>query len=151
MCLLGLDALLSDFGLDPAAKTDVVSRARTAYGREQREDASFRRGLGERHRKVGREVSSLLTVQPEDDHPLAPGVAVLRQRSERLGPVVADMRDREREARLSTGLGEMAGSFMHMHAIRMFRGAAKRHEIVLYELLLRAYAERVRRSAVIVT
>jgi hypothetical protein len=35
---------------------------------------------------------------------------------------------------------------MHMHAIRMLRTAAKRHEIVIYELLLRSYLERERRS-----
>ena len=35
---------------------------------------------------------------------------------------------------------------MHMHAIRALRSAAKRHEIVMYEMLLRGYLERARRS-----
>jgi len=144
--LIGLDTLLSDFGFDLGHKQEVVRRARQAYGVEQREDTALRHALGDRHRTFGREVASLLAVRPDDDHPLAPGVAVLRRRSERLAPIVAELRGRERDGRLFPGLAESAGSFMHMHAIRMLRTAAKRHEIVIYELLLRSYLERERRS-----
>ena len=144
--LVGLDTLLSDFGFDLSQKQEVVRRARHAYGVEQREGTALRHALGERHRKYGREIAALLAVQPDDDHPLAPGVAVLRRRSERLAPIVAELRARERDGRLSPGLAELAGSFMHMHAIRALRAAAKRHEIVMYEMLLRGYLERARRS-----
>jgi len=145
--LVGLDTLLSDFGFDLAHKQEVVTRARQAYGVEQREDTALRHALGDRHRKFGREIASLLTVQPDEDHPLAPGVAVLRRRSERFAPIVAELRARERDGRLSPGLTALAGSVMHMHAIRALRSAAKRHEIVIYELLLRSYLERARRTA----
>ena len=147
ICLLGLDALLTDFGFDLARKQAVVARVRRAYGVEQREDTALRRAMGERHRQVGREAAAMLMVPPEGDHPLAPGVEVLKRRSEELAPIVAEMRAREEAGRLSPGLAAMASSFMHMHAIRMFRGSAKRHEIVLYELLSRAYLERARRAA----
>ena len=148
ICLLGLDALLSDFGFDLAQKHEVVAGARKAYGVGQREDAALRHALGERHRKVGREIASLLLLQPDDEHPIAPGVAVLRRRSERLAPIVAELRAREHAGRLSPGLAELAPSYMHMHAIRIFRAAAKRHEIVMYEILARLYRQRARRASV---
>ena len=69
-------------------------------------------------------------------------MAVLRERSTRLAPIVGELQARERDGRLAPGLAELASSFMHMHAIRVFRGAAKRNELVLYELLSRAYTER---------
>jgi len=140
--LVGLDTLLSDFGFDLSQKQEIVRRARHAYGVEQREDTVLRHALGDRHRIFGREIATLLSVQPDEDHSLAPGVAVLRRRSERLAPIVAELRARERDGRLSPGVTELAGSVMHMHAIRALRTAAKRHEIVMYELLLRAYLER---------
>jgi thiopeptide-type bacteriocin biosynthesis protein len=145
--LVGLDTLLSDFGFDLSQKQEVVRRARHACGVEQREDTALRHALGDRHRKYGREIAALLAVQPDDDHPLAPGVAVLRRRSERLAPIVAELRARERDGRLSPGVTGLAGSVMHMHAIRALRTAAKRHEIVMYEMLLRGYLERARRSS----
>ena len=149
--VIGLDALLSDFGFGLATKQAVVRRVRQAYGVEQREDSALRHALGDRHRTHGREIGALLAVGPDDDHPLAPGVAVLRRRSERLAPIVAELCARERDGRLTPGVAVLAGSFMHMHAIRVLRSAAKRNEIVIYELLLRAYAERAWRSAEIAT
>jgi thiopeptide-type bacteriocin biosynthesis protein len=151
MCLLGLDTLLSDFGFAIEQKHDIIARTRRAYGIEQREDTALRRALGERHRKVGRDVRSLLARPLDDDHPLGAGVEALRERSERVGPIVAELQARERDGRLSTALDVLVQSVLHMHAVRMFRAAVRRNEIVLYELLLRFYRAQVSRSVKIVT
>jgi len=59
--------------------------------------------------------------------------------------------ERLREQALEALLAIAEALSTHMHAIRLLRGAAKQHEIVLYELLLRAYAERARRTAGVAT
>jgi thiopeptide-type bacteriocin biosynthesis protein len=151
MCLLGLDTLLSDFGFTLEQKHEMIARARRAYGIEQGEDAALRRALGERHRLVGRGVRSLLSGTLDDDHPLAAGVAVLRERSARMAPIVAQLQARERDGRLSTALDALAHSLLHMHAVRMLRAAARRNEIVLYELLMRFYRTRLSGSIEIAT
>jgi hypothetical protein len=86
----------------------------------------------------------LLTAQTEDDHPHALGVEVLKRRSARRAPIVDDLREHERAGRLSPGLAGLALSFMHMPTIRICPAAARKHEIVLYEILSRFYREQVR-------
>jgi class I lanthipeptide synthase len=151
MCLLGLDTLLSDFGFALAQKHDIIARARGAYGVEQREDAALRRALGERHRKVRGEVWSLLSGPLAQDHPLAAGVDVLRERSGRAAPIVVELRAREHDGRLSIALDALVQSVLHMHAVRMFRAAVRRNEMVLYELLLRFYRAQLSRSVEVET
>jgi thiopeptide-type bacteriocin biosynthesis protein len=146
MCLLGLDTLLSDFGFDLAKKHEIIARARRAYGVEQREVAMLRRALGERHRALGRDVRSLLSAPFDDDHPHAAGVEVLRERSARSAPIVAELQKLERDGRLATALDALAQSLMHMHAVRMLRAAVRRNEIVLYDLLLRFYRTQLAQS-----
>jgi hypothetical protein len=40
----------------------------------------------------------------------------------------------------------MLASFLHMHAVRMFRADNREHEVVLYDLLQRSYESEIARA-----
>jgi thiopeptide-type bacteriocin biosynthesis protein len=146
LTLLGMDLLLADLGLSLEARTAVVERAREAFGQEFRVTAAFERQLGERFRQERGALEALLAGTSSEEDPWAAGVEVLRERSARLVPVATALREAERAGRLSASLAELAPSYLHMHANRMLRSAARAQELVLYDFLGRLYRSRLARS-----
>jgi thiopeptide-type bacteriocin biosynthesis protein len=131
MALAGADALMGDLGLDEAQRRDLMHGLRSAFGREFRVDARLARALGER---LGRERAALEDLlEAGDDHPLAPGLEVLRRRSARIAP-------------LGPAPLDVAASHVHMHCNRMMRSAPRAHELVLYDFLARLYESRAARA-----
>ena len=70
---------------------------------------------------------------------LAPGVEILRRRSERIAPIIDELKVCEKTGRLSIPIVELAPSYLHMHANRLLRSAQRAHEAVLYDFLARLY------------
>jgi hypothetical protein len=63
--------------------------------------------------------------------------------------VIDELRWLAQVGRLSTPISDLAASFAHMHVNRLLRSAHRAQELVLYELLDRAYSARAgRRSEV---
>ena len=127
--LLGAERLLVDLGLDGPARAAIAERMRDAFAREHRADPALRRALGDRARRERHALQSLLDVPADADHPLAPGIAVLDARSDRVAPIVTELRA------LGVALDELAVSFVHMWVNRLMRSANRQHEYVLYDLL----------------
>jgi class I lanthipeptide synthase len=146
LALYGIDRLLDDFGLDTERRRVWARWCRDGFVREFDVQGPAKRVLGERYRAERQALEELLELEEGDDHPLAPGVELLRERSRRLTPVVECLCERER--RLSVSLGELLRSYAHMHANRLLRGAHRAQELVLYELLQRVYASRLARAPV---
>src|SRR5439155_6289803 len=109
----GMDTLLGDLGFDPARKREVAAESRAGYAREFGIGGGALRQLGERFRKERGSLESLLGAAPDGEHPLAPGVTILRRRSEQLAPVAEQLREAERTGRLSVPLTELARSYLH--------------------------------------
>jgi thiopeptide-type bacteriocin biosynthesis protein len=143
LALRGMDLLLSDLGLDLEARARVARQARDGFGQEFRSDAELERQLASRFRQERRALDSLLDDQGPADAALAPGLAVLRERSRKLAPLVAELRGLQARGQLSVPLEELAWSFLHMHVNRMSRAAARPQEMALYDLLTRLYSSRV--------
>ncbi len=146
LALYGIDRLLDDFGLDLERKRAWARGCRDGFAREFDVRGQTRRALGERYRAERKALDELLGLEEGDDHPLAPGVQLLRERSWRLAPVVERLRTREQ--RLSVSLDDLLWSYAHMHANRLLRGAYRAQELVLYDLLDRVYTSRLARTAV---
>lgn len=144
--LCGTSMLMTDLGLDEPARIELLRRLRDSFGREHRVDADYARKLGERLRKHRRELETL--VEPGDDVPedLAPGVEALRERSERIRPMVAQIHSLEDAGRLSTSRASLAASFVHMYMNRLTRSAPRLHELAVYDFLLRLYESRAARA-----
>jgi thiopeptide-type bacteriocin biosynthesis protein len=146
LAFCGIDRLLDDFGLDLERKRVWARGRRDSFAREFDVGAQTRRVLGERYRAERKALDELLDLEEGDDHPLAPGIQLLRERSWRLAPLVERLRAREQ--RLSVSLDHVLWSYAHMHANRLLRGAHRAQELVLYDLLDRVYTSRLARTAV---
>jgi hypothetical protein len=70
---------------------------------------------------------------------LAPGIALLHERSRKLAPLARELEARARAGRLSLPIHELARSYIHMFTNRLFRCAALAQELVLYDWLGRLY------------
>ena len=59
--------------------------------------------------------------------------------------MVAELKACEQAGELTLPLAELAPSALHMHANRLLRSAQRAQELVLYELLGRAYSSQAAR------
>jgi thiopeptide-type bacteriocin biosynthesis protein len=147
LAMRGIDLLFDDLGLTLEEKRSVARQAREGFGQEFGIDATFRSRVSQRYRAERTRLEALLDPGPAPPAPLAPGLEALRRRSLQLAPVTAELRRLSAAGRLSTTLADIARSYAHMHVNRLLRSAQRAQELVLYELLGRAYsAQAARRS-----
>ncbi|HVG17758.1 MAG TPA: lantibiotic dehydratase C-terminal domain-containing protein, partial [Blastocatellia bacterium] len=85
-------------------------------------------------------------LDPAPGGPLAPGLAILRHRSERNAPIAAELRRLEAARRLTIPVARLAPSLVHMQVNRLIRSAQRAHELVLYDLLSAVYESRAARA-----
>jgi thiopeptide-type bacteriocin biosynthesis protein len=146
LALCGIDLLLADFGLQLVARREVMLRLREAFAKEFQADAGLQHQLAARYRQERPQVEALLGLAGEAEDPLAAGLAVLRRRSERLAPVVAELKVVEQAGRLSLPWVELTLSYIHMHANRLLHSAQRAQELVLYDFLKRFYESQLARG-----
>lgn len=151
MALVGIDVLWTDLGLDLDARLSLAARSRDSLKHEHnaRDSAEvvLDRALGEKFRKERAGLEALFDPSRHADSDLAPGHEILAERSQRLAPVAAALREMERSGRLGRGINDaLAWDFSHMYANRLLRAAARAQELVLYDFLARIYESRKARA-----
>ncbi|HVF74971.1 MAG TPA: lantibiotic dehydratase [Acidimicrobiales bacterium] len=129
--VFGTDMLLRDFGLDAAARTRFARRMEKAFEHEFRADAALRTAVSARARAERNAVTLLLAATPDSEHALAPGIAVVAERSSRIAPLAAQLHA------LGAPVEQLAESFVHMWLDRLCRSQNRFHEYVTYALLAR--------------
>jgi thiopeptide-type bacteriocin biosynthesis protein len=139
LTLRSVDALLTDFGLESAAKIAMTGALHTNMRNEFRADELIRRRLGAKFRSSRRELESLLLDPPAE---IAIGLSAIRKRSECVRQVVAELATRMDQSSSS----ELAAHFVHMHINRMLRSAQRAQEMVLHDFLNRLYVSLEARS-----
>lgn len=149
LTLRGMHLLLEDLGFDLDTKLAVMKRVRAAFGREFQADTTYlKHQLGEKFRKDRKEKRLEALIDPgrdEENAELQPGFDILRQRSVRSAPVIAELKACEQAGRLSMPLADLAPSYMHMHANRLLRSVQREQELVLYDYLERLYQSQAAR------
>ncbi len=145
LALRGIDLFLEDLQLRTEAKLIVLRKVRTTFAREHRIETKLKKEIGERFRKERKELEALLDPSNETQSPLGPGLEILRRRSERLAPIIMELKACASDSRLSAGLETLAPSYIHMHVNRLLRSEHRAHEVVLYEFLVRLYDSRLAR------
>jgi len=115
------------------------------FAAEFRADALLKRKIGQRLAKERASLRALVDPTTDPGHPLALGFEILRERSEKLAPLIAELHGVRRDGRLTRSIAELASSHVHMHVNRLMRTEQRAHELVLYDFLARLYAEAVRR------
>jgi lantibiotic biosynthesis protein len=146
VALVGIDRMLADFGLDLAARRDMMAELRRAFGNELSVGPELTQHLAQRMRESGDELYDLLTSPISPDHPLAGSMAALDRRSAQLAPIIAELRALESRGELTARLDDLVASYIHMFVNRLIRSDARRHELVLYDLLHRLTVSRLART-----
>lgn len=144
LAALGMDLLLEDLGLEPRARLDLLQGLRRGFLREFDGGGAFERQLGDRFRPERKALETLLDPS-KDQGILQPGVDLLRRRSEAIRPHAARLRELAGKDGVPD-LGSLAGSYLHMHANRLLRAAARAQELVLYDFLARVHESRLARA-----
>jgi thiopeptide-type bacteriocin biosynthesis protein len=146
LALRGMDQLLSDLGLDLAARRDYSERWIERALKDPTRGRILRPQLTERYRRERARLEPLFDRNQDHDSDLAPGLAAYRQRSERLTPIVAELKRLEREGRLPVPIAELARSYVHMHVNRLLRSEQNQHELILHDFLHRLYEAQAARA-----
>jgi thiopeptide-type bacteriocin biosynthesis protein len=144
LALRGMDQLLADLGYDLAGKLRILRGCRDGFGREFGVSGPVEKQLGDKFRKQRAELEALLDVTKDADSALAEAFPAFTRRSLALAPVAAALRDATTP--LAVPLDQLAGSYLHMHANRLLRSAARPQELVIYDFLVRLYESRVARA-----
>jgi thiopeptide-type bacteriocin biosynthesis protein len=150
LALVGVDRLLTDFGMGLDERRPLVRSWATALEAEHgRGGLEARRWAGRLFRSERGPLQRLLTGDGSGLVPeITAGFDALARRSGALAPVVADLRAAADRGRLTTSLVALANSYCHMHVNRVLRASQRVQELVIYDLLDRAYqAQRARGRA----
>jgi thiopeptide-type bacteriocin biosynthesis protein len=139
LALRGSDMLLDDLGLALADKHLLLRRLRQQFAARFHADVPLLREIGARFRVERPSLDEAFDDARAAHGPLAAGLAALRRRSERVTPLAAELRARERAGRLSQPLLGMAASYVHMYTNRLLRTEGQAQEVVLYDFLCRIY------------
>jgi thiopeptide-type bacteriocin biosynthesis protein len=145
VALRGIDLLFDDLGLTLEQKLAIARHARQGYGTEFGASGYFQREVSRRYRNERASVETLLDPHRDPPGELAASIQALHQRSAVLAPVAQELCALAEAGRLSVEIPELAMSLAHMHVNRMLRSAQRAQELVLYELLGRAYSSQAAR------
>jgi thiopeptide-type bacteriocin biosynthesis protein len=149
LAMAGINLIFEDLGLTLEEKRSVTRQAREGFGREFGVDGNFRGQVSQRYRAERAHLEALLDPGQAPPATLAAGLEALRRRSLQLAPLTAELRQLSQAGRLSTTMTDLARSFAHMHVNRLLRSAHRAQELVLYELLDRAYSSQAGRPSVL--
>lgn len=145
MSLVAMDRLLCDAGLDLEARHDLMDRLARMYADEFRLEGPLRASLRDRFRGHRHALEESLAGEGAGAALLGPGYELLSERSRASREAFARLRDLDAAGKLTVPLAEICASFLHMHANRMLRSAARAQEMVLYRFLEKCYASRLAR------
>jgi thiopeptide-type bacteriocin biosynthesis protein len=146
LALVGMHGLLGDMGFDLDTRRALLRQMRRSFATKSRADDSFSHQLGARFRRERSSLEALLHRSTGGDARLAGALAVLQRRSERLLPVMTELKECARAGRLTVPPAELAPSYLHMHVNRLLRSAHGAQELVLYDFLCRLYESQAARA-----
>jgi thiopeptide-type bacteriocin biosynthesis protein len=146
LALKGMDVLLDALGMSLEQKLEFAEQSRKGYGAEFQVNKTLEVQLGVRYRRSSRELEALLTAPETAPEVLQEALAAFTRHGARLRAVAGKLRQAEQAGALTMTLGELAGSYLHMHVNRLLPEEQRAHELVLYEFLGRLYRSRLARA-----
>jgi len=142
---LGSDLLMRDLGLDEETRARQARSVFRSFERELGAAGRPPKAVAQRVREHEAAVTALLFEEQGTSPALRPGIEVLRQRSARLVPLVADLERLQSDGLMERTMEDLAESLVHMWLNRLCRSENRFHEYVTYGLLARALQARVAR------
>jgi thiopeptide-type bacteriocin biosynthesis protein len=145
---LGWDALLRDFSVELAGRHDLARSLAQSYLREHGGSKELEHALGQRWRELGRSATALLQEEAPSEPPLlAEARRIYRARSTALESTIAAIKGGIADGSIHAPLDELLASYLHMSADRLFSGTLRAQELVVWELMSRAYRGAAARKA----
>jgi thiopeptide-type bacteriocin biosynthesis protein len=144
LAMVGTDRLLQDFGLSTEAKASVTAALRESLGLGIQVNKEVRVRIGNKFRSERATLAGWLEPGGPMLEPWA--AAAFERRSQRLAPVVDDLRRQSRGGALSIDPSFLISSYVHMYLNRLFRSEQQRQEYVVYEYLERFYGSILARA-----
>ncbi|MCU1325429.1 MAG: Lanthionine biosynthesis protein LanB [Bryobacterales bacterium] len=130
--VLGIDALLSDFGLDHNGKLALCQKLRPRV--------SVSRALADRYRTYRKHIYELLVPGSEIE---SEDIVLARRAFARRSLINRSAASRLQSLRergdCSVQESDLMASYIHMHLNRLIRSGANQHEALLYDFLARTY------------
>lgn len=137
--LIGIDRLCSDFELTLSGKLDLMANLRNFSRSEFQAEGPMRHHISrqfiERRNLI---VATLL------EEKIATSL-VIRSRS--IHDTVKRIKSAIAEDQIARTLPDLLSSYIHMHVNRILRNDHRRHELILYDWLYRAYDSIAKRTA----
>lgn len=141
--ILGIDRLLSDFGLNERMKWEALGQWSKRSQAEFNVDMSVRRQLAERFRTERRRLESLLDGSAETDRQLKVARQAFELRSARNAESCQRIRQLAIQDKLTESVTRLASSYVHMHINRLIRASQRAHEVVMYDFMAQLYGSRL--------
>ena len=136
LTMRGIEALLTDFGLGLDSKCALFQQT-SGLAKEGHVDKRLKSELSEKFRKERKGLQDLLNPACDAVNLLSQGFDILRQRSEQITPIVAELNACEQAGRLLVSVKDFALSCAHMYANRLLRSVHREQELVIYDFLSR--------------
>ena len=146
LTLSGIDALLTDFGFPLDSRCALFQEVAKSFAAEGHADKRLKSELSEKFRKERNSLQELLNPACDTANLLSQGFDILRQRSERIAPIVAEVNACEQAGRFLVSVKDFVLSCAHMYANRLLRSAHREQELVIYDFLSRLYKSKAARE-----
>lgn len=149
LVLLSIHKLLDDLDINFDERICLLDAMVIGLKKEFESKNPIEKELSIKYRELRHEVESVLQLTSLfHDDLLMSAIAIFDHRSTRLIPIRQHLTLASKAGKLPQTLSELAQSFIHMTANRLFRIAARAQELVLYEFLLRYYKSILARTKV---
>ena len=139
--IASINRLLDDFAYTFEGKKDLLLEMNRSFGKEFGKDRKLAAQLSERYRKYRGHIRELLidAGSPFDE--------ILFKRSMEHSKAVSAICKLYEAGKMDITQNTLLSSFIHMSMNRIFRNNNRLHEMVIYDLLFRAYKESFHRSS----
>jgi thiopeptide-type bacteriocin biosynthesis protein len=145
LALVSVDRLLADLELALDERVELLDSLRARLLRSLPVGETIERELARKFRSQRAHVDAWL--MPEGDADLrARAASILAERSDALAPIVTELHVLRDAGLLTRPWRELAGALTRATTQRLLRGATEAHELVVYDLLHRAYRSRIGRA-----
>ncbi|QSW91080.1 lantibiotic dehydratase [Flavobacterium endoglycinae] len=140
--LLSIDHFLNDFDVKLEGKVKLFNAAKTSFGKEFNRSGRLNKQINEMFVQHESEIESFLDPNLMDEI-YEPLIEILKERSQKNAPIVAEIKELGKEHRLPTYLDNIMLSYVHMICNRIFLTKHRIHEMVVYDYLYKYYSKQL--------
>ncbi|MEO6166225.1 MAG: thiopeptide-type bacteriocin biosynthesis protein, partial [Chitinophagales bacterium] len=141
VALKATDMLLDDFAFSTIQKRDLLKWLRDSYVAEFNIGASQQKKISEKYNNLKKEIYMIMN-ENYDDPDLQQVINSFKIDDQRYYSVITEIKklaDKNNHKKLP----ELMGSYIHMFLNRMFISNQRKHELVIYDFLLKYYISKI--------